>query len=84
MRNIILKYYQIGSLDLNEVVQLIEEYMNKIHKHNPKLIEYMLNMENPNAQQMLSQAAYVAIEFLEVDYSICKLYSVDNVLIKVF
>ena len=79
MKEIIIKYYQTKSMDMNEAIQLMEEYMKAIGKYKPEIIQNILDPMNPFGQQMLQTAVQVSIEYIESNLvTITKVWSKDK------
>lgn len=72
MREIIINQYLTGQINVNDALNIIEQYMKAVNKENPKIIEYIANPSNPFATDMLLKAYNVAKDHFEPELSILK------------
>jgi hypothetical protein len=84
MREIIMKYYRGQALDLGECIKVMEEYMLKINRVNPKLIQHIIDPMNVMGNHMLQQAVKVSIEYLSGEYNINILSSKEGRILMVY
>ena len=82
MRNIIIKYLSGQPIDMNEAVQLIEEYMKRNNKVKPDFISNMIS--HPASQMLLDRAVGLSVEYLIEHYTITKVHSKEGNLLMVY
>lgn len=85
IKEIIIKFYNEGSIEINDALHLIEEYLKRINKSNPQLIQHMVNPMNPFGNQMLQIAVMDSISYFEsTEVTITKLTSKEGKFIKAY
>jgi hypothetical protein len=85
MKDTIVRYYLGQPIQMNEAIDLINEYMKEIDKINPTLIQQMLDPMNVFGQGMIQKAIEVSVRYLSaMKYNITKLYSKEGNIISVF
>lgn len=84
MKELVMRYFRGQALNIDECVKLMEEYMKKINKHNPTLIQKLIDPMNPFGPAMLQQAVDVSARSLAEDFTITRLYSKEGNLLMVF
>ena len=85
MKDTIVRYYLGQPIQMNEAIDLINEYMKEIDKINPTLIQQMLDPMNVFGQGMIQKSIEVSVRYLSaMKYNITKLYSKEGNIISVF
>ena len=84
MRELVMRYFRGQALNIDECVKLMEEYMKKINKDNPTLIQKLIDPMNPFGPSMLQYAVDVSARSLAEDFAITRLYSKEGNLLMVY
>jgi hypothetical protein len=85
MKDTIIKYYLGQPIQMNEAINLMNEYMEAINKPNPLLIQSMLDPMNVFGQGMIQKAVEVSANYLAATkYSIIRVYSKENQILMVY
>jgi hypothetical protein len=84
MRELVMRYFRGQALNIDECVKLMEEYMKKTNKHNPTLIQKLIDPMNPFGPAMLQYAVDVSARSLAEEYTITRLYSKEGNLLMVY
>jgi hypothetical protein len=84
MKTILIKYYSGHPIQMEEIVKLLEEYMNHTGKKNPVLLQTILSPNNPFRNDMINKAVQVSADYLSSLYTITRVFSKEGNLLMVY